>query len=112
MASSGVKGVYWHKKTKKWVARIQVHGVVLWLGYYDSFADAVAARRAAETNPPEVDTLAGEANLRKRRKAAAAWYKAHASEFLKGGRRYDAERKRQENRKAYLRRKARQSVRD
>jgi hypothetical protein len=42
--SSGVKGVSWHKKTKKWNARIMIDGIQISLGYYDSVEEAAKAR--------------------------------------------------------------------
>jgi hypothetical protein len=45
---SGVMGVFWIKKLKKWQAKIK-HGLSdVNLGFYENFADAVAARKAAE----------------------------------------------------------------
>lgn len=46
--SSGVTGVYWHKKTQKWQASICVSGNTIYLGLYNSFSDAVDARKRAE----------------------------------------------------------------
>ncbi len=46
--TSGVKGVYWYKRTKKWISSIMVNQVTKHLGYYNSFDDAVLARLAAE----------------------------------------------------------------
>lgn len=46
--TSGRKGVSWANRERKWVASIKIHGKQLSLGYYDSFDDAVAARKAAE----------------------------------------------------------------
>ena len=45
---SGVKGVYWIKKTKGWLTQIGVNNKVKSLGYYKSFDDAVCARLAGE----------------------------------------------------------------
>ena len=57
--TSGVKGVYWHKPTKKWVARIGFKGKVIYLGYYKNIKDAAAARKAAEEKyfAPEIDAF-------------------------------------------------------
>lgn len=44
--TSGVVGVYWDKRMRKWTASIVLKS--LYLGSYDSFEDAVAARKAAE----------------------------------------------------------------
>lgn len=46
--TSGCKGVYWHKKTKKWESLIGYKGKILYLGLYDNFEDAVKARKEAE----------------------------------------------------------------
>lgn len=45
--SSGFKGVSWHKKTKKWTARIMVHGRSKSLGYFSTPEAAHNAYRAA-----------------------------------------------------------------
>lgn len=47
--TSGVTGVNWHAHSKKWRAAIRVPGVKLQLGVFSCFAQAVRARRAAET---------------------------------------------------------------
>lgn len=46
--TSGVVGVIWRTKTQTWQAKIGVAGRTLHLGYFDSFDDAVAARKTAE----------------------------------------------------------------
>jgi hypothetical protein len=46
--SSGVTGVYWHKQTRKHLARISHNGKNISLGSFDDFNEAVAARKAAE----------------------------------------------------------------
>lgn len=46
---SGVVGVSWHKVRKKWRANIRADHRLRYLGLYDSFDGAVAARKAAET---------------------------------------------------------------
>lgn len=46
--TSGVTGVYWHKKTSNWRAMIRVNDVLKHLGCFDSFEMAVIARREAE----------------------------------------------------------------
>lgn len=45
---SGVKGVYWHKKKKKWVACIMFRRKNINLGTYDNLEDAAQARKEAE----------------------------------------------------------------
>lgn len=44
--TSGVKGVCWHKPSKKWVAQYKKEH----LGYFTEFDDAVKARKEAEDN--------------------------------------------------------------
>lgn len=46
--TSGIKGVVWHKRHEKWMARIKVNGKLKYLGYYTDFDDAVCARLSAE----------------------------------------------------------------
>lgn len=46
--TSGVKGVYWHKKTGKWQSNIMVNGKRISLGYFDNQNDAAFVRRQAE----------------------------------------------------------------
>ena len=46
--TSGVTGVYWHKKGKKWQAKIMLDGRGIHLGLFLSKEDAIAARKAAE----------------------------------------------------------------
>ncbi len=46
--TSGVTGVVWDEKKKKWAARISIHGVMKNIGRFGDFDDAVAARQAAE----------------------------------------------------------------
>lgn len=45
--TSGATGVVWYKRKSKWHARITVDGKQRSLGYYDSFEDAVSARKRA-----------------------------------------------------------------
>jgi hypothetical protein len=46
--TSGRRGVNWNKREERWVARIMVERRSIFLGYFDSFECAVAAREAAE----------------------------------------------------------------
>ncbi len=46
--TSGVTGVSWDKRVRKWLARIAVNQRDTPLGYFKDKADAVAARKAAE----------------------------------------------------------------
>ena len=39
----GAKGVYWHKRSRKWTAAIRHEGKQLSLGYFDSLGEAAAA---------------------------------------------------------------------
>ena len=46
--TSNVTGICWNKHRQKWQAQIKVHGKQTHLGHFTEFADAVAARKAAE----------------------------------------------------------------
>jgi hypothetical protein len=46
--TSGHRGVSWHKQHQCWRAYIMINGKNIHLGLYDSFAEAIAGRRAAE----------------------------------------------------------------
>jgi len=46
--TSGVRGVYYEKKTKTWRARLKFKGKIMSFGSYSRFEDAVSARKAAE----------------------------------------------------------------
>jgi hypothetical protein len=46
--TSGVMGVVWHKRDKKWQAGIMVSGKTIHLGQFTEKADAVSARKQAE----------------------------------------------------------------
>lgn len=46
--SSGYSGVHWHKRYKKWMARIMVEGKRKHLGYFDKLDDAISVKRYAE----------------------------------------------------------------
>lgn len=45
---SGVKGVSWNTKRKKWVAQIRFQGKNYYLGRYEKIEDAIFARKEAE----------------------------------------------------------------
>lgn len=45
---SGVKGVYWSKRDKKWIAKIGVSGRTITIGRYDTLEAAKTARLEAE----------------------------------------------------------------
>jgi hypothetical protein len=47
--TSGFTGVYWHKPTQKWQARINVNSRGKSLGLFDTIEEAMAARVAANT---------------------------------------------------------------
>ena len=52
--TSGLKGVCWCKRDKKWLARVQINGKQLHLGYFNNIDDAeVAIRNARESNHGE-----------------------------------------------------------
>ena len=46
--TSGCRGVYWHKRQQKWVARLTFKGKVMSFGSFSRFEDAVKARQKAE----------------------------------------------------------------
>lgn len=46
--TSGVAGVVWHKRDKVWQARIKINYKYIHLGYFNSFDEAVKARKEAE----------------------------------------------------------------
>lgn len=46
--TSGVKGVGFEKRRKKWYAKMIFNGKHIWLGYFDDFESAVKARHKAE----------------------------------------------------------------
>lgn len=46
--TSGQKGVYWHKATKKWLSQIKIKGKTIHIGYYVDKQDAIDARLEAE----------------------------------------------------------------
>lgn len=41
--TSTFKGVYWYRRTGRWVARIEVRGKQIWLGYHASEEEAAMA---------------------------------------------------------------------
>jgi len=45
--SSGVNGVVWHRRERKWIAQLNVDGVYKCLGRFDTIEEAAAARLAA-----------------------------------------------------------------
>lgn len=46
--TSGVRGVYYDKNSKKWRARLKFRGKLMNFGMYEKFEDAVKARKEAE----------------------------------------------------------------
>ena len=46
--TSGVRGVYYDKNSKKWRARLKFRGQLMNFGMYEKFEDAVKARKEAE----------------------------------------------------------------
>ena len=46
--SSGVRGVYYEKRTNMWRARLKFKGKIMSFGSYEHFEDAVLARKEAE----------------------------------------------------------------
>ena len=47
-SASGVRGVYWFKRTQRWQAVINHNKKAVALGYHDTLLDAAAARKSAE----------------------------------------------------------------
>lgn len=47
--TSGVKGVHWAKRDKRWFARINVMGKTKFLGYFENLKDAARAYAVAST---------------------------------------------------------------
>jgi hypothetical protein len=47
-STSGITGVCWDKNRSKWIAQIRVNRIRLNLGRFNSFEEAIAARKAAE----------------------------------------------------------------
>jgi hypothetical protein len=45
---SGVVGVYWDGRREKWIASTHLHNTTQYIGQFDSFDEAAAARKAAE----------------------------------------------------------------
>ena len=45
--TSGVKGVYWHKRKQKWTSKIILNRKHIHLGYYDTIEEAVSVAIAA-----------------------------------------------------------------
>ncbi len=45
--TSGQKGVYWYKQTRKWKAQIGNHGEIIPLGYFNTIEDTARAYNAA-----------------------------------------------------------------
>lgn len=45
--TTGVNGVYWHKRTKKWLAKVVVDYKGIHLGYFDTIEEAAKARQEA-----------------------------------------------------------------
>ncbi|MCO1367170.1 HNH endonuclease signature motif containing protein [Burkholderia multivorans] len=48
--TSGVTGVSWHNKAKKWLAQAQVEGKYVYLGLFDTVESAAQARARASEN--------------------------------------------------------------
>jgi hypothetical protein len=46
--TSGVRGVVWHKRKKKWLTCIRVNGKLKHLGYFDDLDEATRVRKEAE----------------------------------------------------------------
>lgn len=46
---SGIRGVHWHGRKKKWAANITFQKKTYYLGYFDDIKDAEKARKEAES---------------------------------------------------------------
>lgn len=46
--TSGFSGIYWHKRDRKWIARIGTTKAGSFIGAFKNLDDAIAARKAAE----------------------------------------------------------------
>ena len=46
--TSGISGVFWCKRTKKWRSCIKLNGKYKYLGYFTDFFEACCARKSAE----------------------------------------------------------------
>jgi len=46
--TSGVTGVYWNKRDRKWQAMIKVNNKQIHLGYFEGKTEAITARKIAE----------------------------------------------------------------
>lgn len=47
--TSGFTGVYWHKRHKKWTAKIAVNGKAIHLGCFTEKSEAISAHQEADT---------------------------------------------------------------
>ena len=45
---SGIKGVFWDKRSQRWVARLRKHGKTIYTGFFVDKNDAIAARIQSE----------------------------------------------------------------
>lgn len=48
--TSGITGVYWHKRDKKWFAQISNNKKLIFLGYFNDWHDAYHKRKIAEVD--------------------------------------------------------------
>ena len=46
--TSGITGVTWSKRDKRWIARIKIKNKSICCGYYKNIEDAIKARKEAE----------------------------------------------------------------
>lgn len=46
-SSTGIKGVFWYKRKKKWISQIRINRVLKHLGYFDNIKDAELAYQKA-----------------------------------------------------------------
>ena len=63
--NSGVTGVYFHSRDKKWIAKIKINGKTLWLGSFDDKEQAIIVRKEAEKTYALTQKLVAEGVLSK-----------------------------------------------
>jgi len=67
-SASGIRGVYWSKRDKKWEAQMTHNGVIHWLGYFQTASEAervVVAKRLELYTHNDLDKVMAE-NLAER----------------------------------------------
>ena len=62
--TSGCRGVYWHKRQQKWVARLTFKGKVMNFGSFSNYEDAVKARQRGKSPYGSFDACCREKRCR------------------------------------------------